>query len=109
MSERYGQGIATSSHRLRLPWVWDYDLGEDEFRRMLAGGYSRGRLDRDWAAVRLIEYAPYADIVRMLGFRDLLAGWPRWRRRIRSEGRRRGLDFLAEWLPVHHPELLAEG
>jgi hypothetical protein len=93
--------------RSRLPWVWDYDIDETQFAKILRGETSLGRLDRDWAAVRLIEYAPYAEIRRLLGFRDLLAGWPRWRSRVRSVGRRRGLDFLAEWLPVHHPELLA--
>jgi len=78
----------------RLPYVWDYDIDEDRFREMLAGRYSISSLDRDWACVRL------------LGFKDLLAGWPRWRGRIRSVSRKRGFDFLAEWLPRRHPELL---
>ena len=90
----------------RLSFVWDYDIDEDRFRGLLAGETSLGRLDRDWAAVRLIEYAPYREIVRLLGFRALIEGWPRWRPRVRSESRRRGLDFLVEWLPRHHPELL---
>jgi hypothetical protein len=90
----------------RLPWVWDYDLDEQGFRALLEGRETRGRLDRDWAAVRLLEYAPYREIRRLMSFRDLLAGWPRWRGRIRSASRRRGFDFLAEWLPRHHPELL---
>ena len=90
----------------RLPYVWDYDLDEAEFRRILAGEVAHGRLDRTWAAVRLIEYAPYREIVRLLGFRELIKGWPEWRARVRSDGRRRGLDFLVEWLPEHHPELL---
>jgi hypothetical protein len=64
------------------------------------------RLDRDWAAVRLIEYAPYAEIVRLLGFKSLVRDWPRWRGRVRSQSRVRGLDFVVEWLPQHHPELL---
>lgn len=96
------------SPRKRLPWVWDYDMDEDLFLRILRGGTNLGRLDRDWAAVRLIEYAPYEEIRRLIGFRDLLAGWPRWRTKVRSVGRRRGLDFLAEWLPVHHPEILVD-
>ena len=87
----------------RLPYVWDYDIDEAELRLMLAGRLTRGRLDRDWAAVRLIEYAPYSEIVRLLGFKDLIQDWHRWRARIRSTSRRRGLDFLVEWLPEHHP------
>ena len=93
------------SHR-RLPYVWDYDIDEAQFREMLAGRLAIGRLDRDWAAIRLLEYAPYEEIVRMLGFRSLVQGWPRWRRHIRSQSRKRGFDFLVEWLPRHHPELL---
>lgn len=87
-------------------YLWDYDIDEDQFRSILAGDLVLGRLDRDWAAVRLIEYAPYADIVHMLGFGGLVRGWPRWRDRVRSQSRKRGLDFLVEWLPQHHPELL---
>ena len=87
-------------------YLWDYDIDEDQFRSILAGDLVLGRLDRDWAAVRLIEYAPYADIVRMLGFGGLVRDWPRWRNRIRSQSRKRGLDFLVQWLPQHHPELL---
>ena len=90
----------------QLPYVWDYDIDEAQFREMLAGQLSIGRLDRDWAAVRLLEYALYADIVRLMGFRALVQGWPKWRRHIRSQSRRRGFDFLVEWLPQHHPELL---
>jgi len=90
----------------RLPWVWDYDLGEEEFRSLLAGERTIGRLDQRWAAVRLIEYAPYEEIVRQLGFARLVANWPRWREHVRSKSRQRGLDFLVAWLPEHHPELL---
>jgi len=56
--------------------------------------------------VRLLEYAPYSEIVRLLSFAALIEGWPRWRPRIRSQSRKRGFDFLVEWLPEHHPELL---
>ncbi len=90
----------------RLPYVWDYDLTELQFRDMLAGRLTVGRLNRDWAAVRLLEYAPYGDIVQLLGYRAVVDGWQRWRPRIRSASRRRGFDFLVAWLPQHHPELL---
>jgi hypothetical protein len=97
--------VALASSR-RSPYVWDYDIDEAQFLDILAGRLTIGRLDRDWAAVRLLEYAPYPEIVRLLGFRALVDGWPKWRRRIRSQSRKRGFDFLAEWLPNHHPELL---
>ena len=90
----------------RLPFVWDYDIDEAQFVALLAGTLSLGRLDQRWAAIRLLEYAPYAEIVRLLGYRRLVAGWPEWRRSVRSPRRQRGLDFVVEWLPQHHPELL---
>jgi len=90
----------------RLPFVWDYDMTEAQFRAILLGESRAGKLDRDWAAVRLLEYAPYQDIIRWLGYRGLIEGWPCWRGRIRSVSRRRGLDFVVEWLPKHHPESL---
>lgn len=90
----------------RLPYVWDYDIDETQFREILQDRATFGRLNRDWAAVRLLEYAPYGDVVRLLGYRALLEGWPRWRAKIRSQSRKRGFDFLAAWLPQHHPELL---
>ena len=89
-----------------LPYVWDYEIDEQQFRDMLAGQLTLGRLDRDWAAVRLLEYAPYGEIVALLGFPVIVRDWPRWRGRIRSESRKRGFDFLVDWLPLHHPELL---
>ena len=92
----------------RLPYIWDYDLNEDEFRSLLDGRSTLGRLDQDWAAVRLIEYAPYKEIIRLLGFQRLIAGWPRWRQRIRSRTRQRGFDFLTEYIPAQHPELIHE-
>ena len=92
----------------RVPWVWDYDIDDTEFRELLEGRLELSRLGRRWAAVRLLEYAPYWDIIRLLGYRGLVEGWPEWRRHIRSESRRRGFDFLTAWIPAHHPELLRE-
>jgi hypothetical protein len=90
----------------RLDFVWDYDVSEQEFRALLAGGPPIGRLDGDWAAVRLLEYAPYDRIRTFLGIGDLVRGWPRWRQRIRSVSRRRGLDFLVRWVATERPDLL---
>ena len=90
----------------RPPYVWDYDISETQFDQLLTGELTIGRLDREWAALRLLEYAPYREIIAKLGFRALIDGWPTWRKRIRSESRKRGFDFLVEWLPQHHPELL---
>ncbi len=92
---------------MQLAYVWDYDIDAAQFADILAGRLTWGRLDRDWAAVRLLEYAPYPEIVRLLGYRALVEGWSRWRPRIRSQSRKRGFDFLVAWLPEHHPELVS--
>jgi hypothetical protein len=89
-------------------YLWDYDISPADFQAILSGKLSIGRLGQDWAALRLLEYAPYPEIIRLLGYRRLIEGWPRWRERIRSESRKRGLDFLVVWLPEHHPERLVK-
>jgi hypothetical protein len=90
----------------RLPYLWDYEISEAQFTAMLEGQLELGRLDRRWAAVRLLEYAPYFEIIRLLGYKTLVEDWAQWRSQIRSESRKRGFDFLVKWLPKHHPELL---
>lgn len=88
----------------RPAYVWDYNLTADDFEKILAGENNFGRLDRDWAVTRLLEYAPYDEIVERIGFPALLEGWPRWRHKIRSVTRQRGFDWLVDWLPRNHPE-----
>ena len=90
----------------RSAYIWDYDISESDFQAILAGELTLGRLDQDWAAIRLLEYGTYPEIIRLLGYHRLVEGWPRWREQIRSESRVRGFDFLVSWLPEHHPELL---
>ncbi len=91
---------------MRLAYIWDYDIDEAQFNALLVGKLTIGRLDSNWAAVRLLDYAPYPEIVRRLGFRRLIEGWPRWRDQIRSQNRKRGFDFLTAWLPKNYPDLL---
>jgi hypothetical protein len=90
----------------RMPYVWDYDLDETAFLDILRGRRIIGRLNQDWAATRVIEYAPYEEIIRLIGYKSLVENWSRWRGKIRSKSRVRGLDFLVKWLPEKHPELL---
>lgn len=92
----------------RARYVWDYDLTQEQFDAMLAGDYVDGHLNRDWAAVRLIEWAPYREMIQRLGYKALVDNWPCWRSRLHSAQRIRSIDFLVDWLPKHHPELLGE-
>ncbi|MBL7164824.1 MAG: hypothetical protein ISS57_19725 [Anaerolineales bacterium] len=90
----------------RPAYLWDYKISEADFQAILSGKLTKGRLNRDWAAIRLLEYAPYAEIIQLLGYRTIIENWHRWRTQIRAESRIRGFDFLVEWLPEHHPERL---
>lgn len=82
--------------RTRLPYVWDYDIDSSQFLDILEGRLAIGRLDEDWAASRLLEYAPCEEIIKLIGFHRLVTNWPRWRERIRSKSRVRGFDFLVD-------------
>lgn len=88
----------------KLAYLWDYDIDEDGLREILSGKGATGKLDRSWATVRLFEYAPYHEIVRLLGYRGIMERWPELRSRVRSQNRKRGFDFLIEWLKNKYPE-----
>lgn len=45
-------------------------------------------------------------IVSILGFKGIIKWWPKIRSHIKSKSKRRGFDFLIEWLPKNHPELI---
>ena len=99
--------IRVGATMLRRPtYLWDYELDEVQFAELLSGRATFGRLDQKWATTRLLEYASYREIIRLLGYRSLVERWPLVRKRVRSPGRRRGFDFLVEWLTAHHPEKL---
>jgi hypothetical protein len=88
-------------------FLWDYNLSNKEFLEILDGQLEKGRLNQDWAITRLLEYGKYEDIIRLLGYKKIVVYWPRLRERVRSHERKRGIDFLVEWLPENRPELLA--
>lgn len=100
-------GLRWVDPRDKYDWVWDYSLTRAEFDEILAGQLvAWGKLDRDWAAVRLIEYTGYREMISRIGYGDFAHNWPRWRSRVRSERFRETLDFLAEWIQRRHPELI---
>lgn len=90
----------------RVAYIWDYDIAEEKFKDILSGKVAIGKLNQEWATLRLFEYAPYQEIVRLLGYRGIVERWPSLRGRVRSQGRKRGFDFLVEWLKNKHPEKL---
>lgn len=87
-------------------FVWDYDLTWEQFLAILDGKLTISTLDRTWAAVRLIEYASYEEMIRLIGYGGLVEGWPKWRKRVRATEEKVGLDFVVDWVQKYHPELV---
>ncbi len=68
-----------------------------EFEAILRGAVAPAPHDSRWALLRLIEYAPYAYIRRLLPRDRFLNEWPQLVSRVRSRARREGMDFLYHW------------
>jgi hypothetical protein len=81
-------------------WLWDVEMDGPEFARLLCGEKTDGAagLDADWALLRLIEYAPYRDLKRLLPRSRFMMRWPELAGRVRSASRREGMDYLFDWL-----------
>ena len=82
----------------RYAWLWDVEMDAKTFERCLQGEQALGRFDPDWALLRLLEYAPYREIRRLLPVRRFIRRWPDLAPRMRSAARRGGTDFLRTWL-----------
>lgn len=52
----------------RLYFLWDYDLGEEEVRQILK---SENSLDKGWLITRILEYAKWEDIWRLVTIADI--------------------------------------
>jgi len=95
----------TTANSERYPWLWDVDMDNATFEAVLRGETDRAGCDRDWAMLRLIEYAPYREIRRLLPLSAFLTRWPVLMGRVRSVTRREGMDYYAErvkrWTPSH--------
>ena len=82
----------------RYTWLWDVDMDNATFDAVLRGQANASGLDADWAMLRLIEYAPYREIKRLLPLDAFLGRWTALMPRVRSEMRRHGMDFFAAWM-----------
>lgn len=87
----------------------DYAIDRDTFLDILNGYRILARLDEQWATRRLLEYAPYGEMLRHLSSAEFARRWPGIRHRIRSESRRRGNDFLLKWPKDHQSQGLIDG
>jgi hypothetical protein len=88
----------------RYPWLWDVDLDASAFDPMLSGSGEVSLKERQGAMVRLIEYAPWAEIRRLLPRAFLLEHWPALASRVRSRTRREGMAFAYKWYQQQQPD-----
>jgi hypothetical protein len=82
----------------QYPWLWDVALDNQQFEALLSGRVAVPPHDAQWALVRLIEYAPFSEIRRLLPVARFLQEWPRLAPRVRAKTRREGMQFFYEWL-----------
>ncbi|HSH05037.1 MAG TPA: hypothetical protein VLL52_21160 [Anaerolineae bacterium] len=101
--------MTTTTSNQRPPYLWDYNIDNQTFQAILAGKQTVGRLDQDWATIRLLEYGTYPEIIELIGFPALVEGWPRWREHVRAPSRQRGFDFLVDWLKQNPSRLDVHG
>ena len=77
----------------RLYFLWDYDLGEEDIRQILKSGNS---LDKGWLITRILEYAKWDDIWRLVTIADIEANFEYLRFR-RSQDRDLWRLALERW------------
>ncbi len=82
------------------PWLWDVEMDGADYDRLLAGdrGNMSPSFSPDWALLRLIEYAPYRELMRRLPRERFMAQWPGLAAKVRSSDRREGMNYVFDWL-----------
>jgi hypothetical protein len=78
----------------KYAWLWDVNLDGEGFERILAGSEGVSIKQRQWAVVRLIEYAPWPEIQRLLPLDFFLEQWPELAARVRSRTPLDGMTFF---------------
>jgi len=90
---------------LNLGFIQEYNLTEAQVKSLLRGEITIGCLSQEWIVRRLVEDAPFDDLVTLVGLDVLVSSWPRWRTWIHRVNRRKGLDFLTAYLRETQPEI----
>jgi hypothetical protein len=80
----------------KYTWLWDTDMGNDRFDEYLTQA-DMSSDEAQWAMLRLIDYAPYRRLKRMLPRKRFIEMWPHISRRIRPQSLREGMDFYYSW------------
>jgi hypothetical protein len=90
--------VPVSENETTWAWLWDVDMDRSVFRDILHARTTVGSFDAKWALSRLIEYAPYREIINLLPRQIFLRLWPDVSEKIRSPSRREGMDYVYQRL-----------
>lgn len=80
--------------------VWDYDLSENEFERILAGEVKIGNFDQDWAISRVLENCNYYDAMSLIPYAILRSRWEHVKGKLFNKSIKSGYEFLLQRYPV---------
>jgi len=89
--------IPSAPEPRKYPWLWDVPFGNEHFDAALRGD-GAWPYDERWAMIRLIEYAPYRYLKRMLPKQRFVEIWPDISKRIRAREEREGMEFCYQHL-----------
>jgi hypothetical protein len=78
----------------KYPWLWDVPHHDNAWFDAALAGQGKWPYDERWAMIRLIDYAPYRDLARMLPKQRFIELWPEIRVKIRPQELRDGMDFV---------------
>ncbi len=73
-------------------FLWDYDLSEDDVRRILREG---SQTDKLWLTGRILTSAHFNDVWKYLTIKDILAIFPKLR--MRSDIKNNWLNAFRAW------------
>ena len=74
--------------------LWDYNISEEEFIKMLDADIKPGGFDRLWAERRAVEGLSYYDLLAIVGLKRIARDWEKLKPRLRNQTRVRGIEYV---------------
>jgi len=76
----------------RYTWLWDTDMTNERFDECLTQS-DISSYEAQWAMLRIIEYASFFELKRLLPKKRFVEMWPNIARRVRAREDREGMEF----------------
>lgn len=74
--------------------LWDYNITEEEFLKLLDSEIKEIGFDRIWAERRAIESMNYYDILQIIGLHRIARDWKKLKNTIKNKTRVRGIEYV---------------